>query len=152
MREIKFRSYVQSKGMFYFTIDELLSSTVHSEGVTYSGGDMTYVWSREDAVKMQYTGLKDKNGKEIYEGDMVQEKITEETVYTYEVRFGEYDNGMDWEDYVRGIGWYLAWEGSDDSFEDIYGKADKLEVIGNIYENQELLSNKLKDRQDEKEQ
>jgi len=94
---------------------------------------------RSVSVLMQYTGLKDKNGKEIYEGDLYK------TVYKagysiYEVCFGEYSNGGHYEDEISGNGWYLKetayWtmEKVTTDIEDFY--AD--EVVGNIYENPEL--------------
>lgn len=70
---------------------------------------------------MQYTGLKDKNGKEIYEGDVVRWFDR-----TAEVFFNDHHNGSF---QVRFI--------DDDKMMFMYPK--QFEVIGNIYENPELL-------------
>jgi len=72
---------------------------------------------------MQYTGLKDKNGKEIYEGDIIKVRRFMESDYVTTV---EYRDGMYWhlfetEDY------------------EIVSVAYRCEVIGNKYENPELL-------------
>jgi len=90
---------------------------------------------------MQYTGLKDKNGKEIYEGDIV--KYDKGYFYEdnlFEVCFGLYDNGKSYEDYVGGHGYYFkvinGWLEESDvkEFEDV-----NVKIIGNIYSNPELL-------------
>ena len=84
---------------------------------------------------MQYTGLKDKNGKEIYEGD-----IYKSNGYYYEIIFHE---GAFC---VSKIGVFdpvpVNWkgqssEGSDDCI--IEQWSSEFEIIGNIYENPELL-------------
>lgn len=76
-----------------------------------------------EAILMQYTGLKDKNGKEIYESDILREKIGGK-VFKYAVIWNE----------------ECAAFGDDDGqhFNDDID-AKKVEVIGNIYENPELL-------------
>lgn len=81
-----------------------------------------------DLIFMQYTGLKDKNGTEIYEGDILAS--TPNTYYEpreivwfeHEARFG-----------IR------ADEDEDHTMLNAYYAKTEYEVIGNIYENPELL-------------
>lgn len=81
-------------------------------------------------VVMQYTGLKDKNGKEIYEGDIV------ENWCVGVIKFGVYDNGERYDDAEVGNGFYFDYGENVSHFYN----ADDSEIIGNIYENRELLN------------
>lgn len=77
---------------------------------------------------MQYTGLKDRNGKEIYEGDIVSFKAYGTT------QKEKVEWGPTWkEDQMGGVCCGAGFEVADLS------TADECEVIGNIYENPELL-------------
>ena len=77
---------------------------------------------------MQFTGLHDKNGKEIYEGDVLRFIIDDEVYRTQPVEwkpeFGLFYAGIN-------VGEYCP--------EDMWACEDVYEVIGNIYENPELL-------------
>ena len=76
--------------------------------------------------KMQYTGLKDKKGVEIYEGDVVKTKNSR-----YKVIF---DKCCFWG--VDELGKYPIYQICNYVLDD-----ERFEVIGNIYENPELLHN-----------
>lgn len=90
----------------------------------------------------QYTGLTDKNGKKIFEGDIVQYGEIEDYDWSFcrgVVKFGEgtFDGGI-----YRYTGFYF--EESDDTIDhnSIYKAEEKweqLKVIGNVFDNPELL-------------
>lgn len=86
-----------------------------------------------DVGLMQSTGLKDKNGKEIFEGDIV---IT--NAYACIVGFGEYTYFEDEDTQTTAIGFYLSFLNVTPAtyapFEKFYW--DNCEVIGNIHENE----------------
>jgi len=90
-----------------------------------------------DCVLMQFTGLLDKNGKEIYEGDIVVQ------AKDYQDTLGQEGNHL--VQFFRGTfvltnkagGW--ARGGMFEHLADVNGEYARCEVIGNIYENPELL-------------
>ena len=124
MREIKFRAWDMEK-------DKMRTATAinwYDEYIwvdeTPMSGDRLPI---ESTPLMQYTGLKDKNGKEIYEGDIVKIKVSEPFVVKFDEKLGQYFAERDsrtGKDTLKlsGIGF------------------SRSEIIGNNYENKELLN------------
>jgi len=81
MREIKFRAFKESEKQFYYF------DTPQWDGGEYDelcfDGKLTFVFD----VLEQYTGLLDKNGKEIYEGDIVRAISRDGIISEYPVNF-----------------------------------------------------------------
>lgn len=125
-RTVKFRAWDEDGHMFFPTKIEF--------DKTHPGD--TWVWENDvfgqlgSAIVslMQFTGLLDKNGNEIYEGDVV--KITYLPDESFEI------SQVEWWDIVTGFG-----DKNAKSIGYYHRKFDQfsIEVIGNIYENKDLL-------------
>ena len=91
-----------------------------------NGGDIA---SLNDGVLLQYTGLKDKNGKEIYEGDVVRIWADPKDYNGYKGH--NYIGVVEWDEFILG---FISSDG--------HGLKDFefIEIVGNIYENPELLN------------
>ena len=86
---------------------------------------------------MQFTGLTDADGKEIYEGDVVARRVGGAKYGHHVVRFGRgfYDGG-----YLTFDGWIVDPDNKYDHTNALIG--DEYRVIGNIYENPVLIDGK----------
>jgi uncharacterized phage protein (TIGR01671 family) len=84
----------------------------------------------------EYTGLKDKEGKEIYEGDIVVSKLKKEIISKGVVEFDMGLFGINWDYGTDKKSMYGAW-GNETNLRQMYdGWNRKIEIIGNIYENE----------------
>ena len=110
-------------------MDRVIKFRAWDEDAEYNGSKMSYfnlherdyVLTNGNYPVMQFTGLLDKNGKEIYEGDVVSDGEETFTVIFADGSFGYKDCGV----------WM--------SFCHCYTQYGNLEVIGNVFENPELL-------------
>jgi len=129
MREIKFRAWdKKQKRMLCYNND--VTPCITFNGVC-QGKNHTNV--SFDYVLMQYTGLKDKNGKQIYEGDIVASEGVYQPCST------KLEGPEPYRD-VGKIVWdetYLGWFFIGDSLADLDPK--ECTVIGNIHESPDLL-------------
>ena len=126
----KFRAWLKKEQEMDNEIDHI--SWLEDE--LYCIGDgITYMVLAEDLVLMQSTGLKDKNGQEIFEGDIITTNA-----YACIVGFGEYTYFEDEDTQTTAIGFYLSFLNVTPAtyapFEKFYW--DNCEVIGNIHENE----------------
>ena len=131
MREIKFRAWLkEDKKMENVKTMDFTDKTIRClKKNEFINAYLLRRVSFDDIELMQYTGLNDKNGKEIYEGDIVLVKPGgTSTWYKTVVKFKEgafIASLIDGEDYI-----YIFNRGFD---------SNDFEIIGNIYENKNLL-------------
>ncbi len=146
-REIKFRVWDKEKQrMIYDGILNPESADSIYLDITLSGcicaqidddGNKNGLWEHDIRIEngrlelMQYTGLLDKNGKEIYSGDILKcyDKHWEETIC--------------WVDFNLAAAGYVVKDKTckeNEWLTQIYCFDNGMEIIGNIYENPELFS------------
>ncbi|TVL99550.1 MAG: hypothetical protein CV087_17475 [Candidatus Brocadia sp. WS118] len=135
MREIKFRAWDKNKKVMTF-VGELAWLV---GGLYFVDAGACEGFIGKDAELMQFTGLHDKNGKEIYEGDILRWWVSSTK------RFAEELLVVEW----GSVGWILKSplfssfgvpkDRSKCSEANTIGYINSSEVIGNIYENSELL-------------
>ena len=122
----KFRAW-DKHGQKMFTNDELIiwNGNVYANDSKKLTCNNLKGWSIDDEYLMQSTGLLDKNGKEIFEGDIIKmsKDVSVDTTY-YEV--------------VRRRGGAYSLESKQHGC-DLWIRHTDCEIIGNIYENPELL-------------
>ena len=85
----------------------------------------------------QYTGLTDKNGKKIWEGDIVKYHFGD---YYAPVKFGEYQSCFDSKSACH-VGFYVDWNEIRDFRKDLgyWVKMVDAEIVGNIFDTPDLL-------------
>ena len=126
MREIKFRCWIPSKKkMFEPTSLEWYKDNCPTRPEDFAF-HVAFTYD-DDFIFLQFTGLHDKNGKEIYEGDIVKAQDG-----NWEVFIENLENGVVLSNDKKE-------EASTKFFDGDYCLAET-EVIGNIHENPELLN------------
>ena len=120
MREIEFR--VRDNGQWYYGLPLRITDTnVQFQGIDENGKEVYSVFCERETLG-QYTGRTDKNGKKIFEGDIVKD-ITGgiyKVVYDAEYMRFAFDDGIKW-----GLEGFVS--------------LNDFEVIGNAFDNPELL-------------
>ena len=91
-----------------------------------------YQYDNDYAIE-QYTGINDKNGKEIYEGDIIQEVLD----FDNDDIDGTFKYRVFWDEGT--LCWSLAPIGNESIHDDLWECNSSVEVIGNIHENPELI-------------
>lgn len=133
-REIKFRAWDEGNKVMHFDFQFVKTGDDGNDWILFTSDKQPKFpineWSANPYFSqqlkiMQYTGLKDKNGKEIYEGDIIITETGKTMVIDWDKKYASF--------VIEYDGW---------AFKHYFGEAFEAvycEVVGNIYENPELL-------------
>lgn len=138
-RDIKFRGW-DSVNEVMLPVESI---NFRERYVSLDEGDNSLTDTLEMIVLMQYTGLKDKNGKEIYEWDILRCKCLKKgCLNSCEKEAFEYKNSLiEWWKSGCNLGYRLRdSKGKTIMIKPTHLNTMEVEVIGNIYENPELLN------------
>ena len=146
MREIKFRAWDKVENRMFNRIEYIgfIDEVIHLRSINIRSDDMLMSFKGdryqdnvgsykdidfEDIELMQYTCLKDKNGVEIYEGDII---LYDYNNLRYRIEF------LNSEFIARRF-----YENIENLYPTEFDYGNEVEVIGNIYENPELLKDNI---------
>ena len=128
-REIRFRAWDKEDGVMFYSREtnfcSMKSDRPDKVHEVVMEGSLSYI--SQAYPLMQYTGLKDINGDKIYDGDIVKD----DRGHVYKIF---------WNDIGSGGWWFLKRSNIHADSIRTGRKGDALKVIGNIYENPELMS------------
>ncbi|MFP2985350.1 YopX family protein [Bacillus velezensis] len=146
MREIKFRG-MGINGEWYYGNLSIIKQRIKSMGIESGSyisnkAGIPFAYSVRPETVGQYTGLKDKNGREIYEGDVVRNhrRYSNELLEVFwQEEVADYSSdGVYWTKEVPGFRFKRINKG----MMTVFVANVNLEVIGNIYEDPELIESK----------
>lgn len=123
MREIKFRGFREKTSEWVYGYLVIREEPFLHDIVSPIGNQSSCTWSIKRGSEGQYTGRKDKDGVEVYDGDVITayfDAINGKYLITYTVKFDEFHSLYPFEDFDR------------------YEGPMHFTVIGNRYENPEL--------------
>ena len=148
-REIKFRGK-RSNGRWVYgslVMSENIKPAIYYEECKGLVKQIGWCYINSDSIG-QYTGLKDKNGKEIYEGDVLRLTVPDGSTRYFIVEWATEDRKLmplsgfvhDGNN-IRISGWCFNWNG-DRLYPTVIGDVpdnEVLEIVGNVTDNPELL-------------